>query len=183
METIAIPSPTAFLRSPILQPSVPRPLPKSAPRRQSTTAKLRQPSLTEADAATKPKQSKSRNGQYSQQWTLLFLLLSSSPCASVSADVALGCVTCKAKRLKCDEVKPSCQQCHKRNVTCGGYKKDFKWRPFEEATFVSKPLPPPRARKGMVEFDIAMTITDKTHSFDGHQDRSSPSSKPDIRRI
>lgn len=24
-------------------------------------------------------------------------------------------------------------------MTCGGYKKDFKWRPFEEATFVGKP--------------------------------------------
>ncbi|KAJ5824885.1 hypothetical protein N7447_007225 [Penicillium robsamsonii] len=37
-----------------------------------------------------------------------------------------------AKRLKCDEIKPSCQQCERRKVRCGGYKKDFKWRPFEE---------------------------------------------------
>ncbi|OQE17917.1 hypothetical protein PENSTE_c019G08371 [Penicillium steckii] len=43
-----------------------------------------------------------------------------------------GCITCKAKRLKCDETKPSCHQCERRKVTCGGYKKDFKWRPFEE---------------------------------------------------
>nr|POE66183.1 l-arabinose-responsive transcription regulator ara1 [Quercus suber] len=43
-----------------------------------------------------------------------------------------GCVTCKAKRLKCDEEKPTCLQCAKRKVDCGGYKKDFKWRPFEE---------------------------------------------------
>ncbi|KAJ5502634.1 hypothetical protein N7463_005508 [Penicillium fimorum] len=43
-----------------------------------------------------------------------------------------GCITCKAKRLKCDEIKPSCQQCERRKVRCGGYKKDFKWRPFEE---------------------------------------------------
>jgi len=43
-----------------------------------------------------------------------------------------GCVTCKAKRLKCGEEKPACHQCNKRNVECGGYKKDFKWRPFEE---------------------------------------------------
>ncbi|OAX78422.1 hypothetical protein ACJ72_07271 [Emergomyces africanus] len=62
---------------------------------------------------SKPKQSKSRN----------------------------GCVTCKLKRLKCDETKPTCQQCHKRNVTCGGYKKDFKWRPFEEASFTNKSAP------------------------------------------
>ncbi|KKZ59915.1 hypothetical protein EMCG_05301 [[Emmonsia] crescens] len=62
---------------------------------------------------SKPKQSKSRN----------------------------GCVTCKTKRLKCDETKPTCQQCHRRNVTCGGYKKDFKWRPFEESNFTNKSAP------------------------------------------
>ncbi|GAQ03767.1 hypothetical protein ALT_1088 [Aspergillus lentulus] len=50
----------------------------------------------------------------------------------------LGCLTCKAKRLKCDESKPSCLQCKKRNVECGGYKKDFKWRPFEETNVVSR---------------------------------------------
>ncbi|KAL4898743.1 fungal-specific transcription factor domain-containing protein [Aspergillus ambiguus] len=59
----------------------------------------------------KPKQSKSRN----------------------------GCITCKAKRLKCDETKPTCVQCKKRNVECGGYRKDFKWRPFEESNIVGKP--------------------------------------------
>ncbi|PKY02299.1 hypothetical protein P168DRAFT_44536 [Aspergillus campestris IBT 28561] len=58
----------------------------------------------------KPKQSKSRN----------------------------GCITCKTKRLKCDESKPTCLQCKKRNVECGGYKKDFKWRPFEETNVAGK---------------------------------------------
>ncbi|KAJ5166237.1 uncharacterized protein N7482_005018 [Penicillium canariense] len=57
-----------------------------------------------ATASQKPKQTKSRN----------------------------GCITCKAKRLKCDETKPTCHQCERRKVPCGGYKKDFKWRPFEE---------------------------------------------------
>ncbi|KAH0613864.1 uncharacterized protein H6S33_005750 [Morchella sextelata] len=61
-------------------------------------------------APVKPKQSKSRN----------------------------GCVTCKAKRLKCDESKPTCHQCQKRGVTCGGYKKDFKWRAFEESALGGK---------------------------------------------
>ncbi|PWY83437.1 hypothetical protein BO70DRAFT_428738 [Aspergillus heteromorphus CBS 117.55] len=62
----------------------------------------------------KPKQSKSRN----------------------------GCITCKAKRLKCDESKPTCLQCKKRNVDCGGYKKDFKWRPFEETNIGGKTTAP-----------------------------------------
>ncbi|KAK5251022.1 hypothetical protein LTR40_011429, partial [Exophiala xenobiotica] len=49
------------------------------------------------------------------------------------------CMTCKKKRLKCDETKPSCAQCQKRNVVCEGYKKDYKWRTFEETTFNAKP--------------------------------------------
>ncbi|KAJ5249093.1 hypothetical protein N7468_000544 [Penicillium chermesinum] len=53
-----------------------------------------------------------------------------------------GCITCKAKRLKCDETKPSCHQCERRKVVCGGYKKDFKWRPFEETNLaVGRPTP------------------------------------------
>ncbi|EEH48564.2 uncharacterized protein PADG_04643 [Paracoccidioides brasiliensis Pb18] len=58
-----------------------------------------------------------------------------------------GCMTCKTKRLKCDETKPTCQQCHKRNVSCGGYKKDFKWRPFEESTFTTKSIA--KVKKGL----------------------------------
>lgn len=46
-------------------------------------------------------------------------------------------MTCKKKRLKCDETKPSCVQCQKRGVVCEGYKKDYKWRTFEETTFTS----------------------------------------------
>ncbi|KZL76080.1 C6 zinc finger domain protein, partial [Colletotrichum tofieldiae] len=36
--------------------------------------------------------------------------------------VRTGCVTCKRRRIKCDETKPSCQNCLKRRVTCEGYK-------------------------------------------------------------
>ncbi|KAM5386623.1 hypothetical protein ACJZ2D_000586 [Fusarium nematophilum] len=42
--------------------------------------------------------------------------------------ICLGCVTCKAKRRKCDELKPSCSQCLRRRVSCGGYSKEFTWR-------------------------------------------------------
>ena len=48
-------------------------------------------------------------------------------------------MTCKKKRLKCDETKPSCVQCQKRSVLCEGYKKDYKWRTFEETTFATRP--------------------------------------------
>ncbi|KAF4624786.1 hypothetical protein G7Y89_g13383 [Cudoniella acicularis] len=115
METITIPSPTAFLSSPVIKPAPEPPPPKRkpVPTNKQTTPPKRKTGIV------KPKQSKSRN----------------------------GCITCKAKRLKCDEAKPSCQQCHKRSVTCGGYKKDFKWRPFEEATFANKVVPPKPKRK------------------------------------
>ncbi|KAL2883770.1 hypothetical protein SGCOL_000918 [Colletotrichum sp. CLE4] len=36
--------------------------------------------------------------------------------------VRTGCVTCKRRRIKCDETKPSCQNCLKRRVECEGYK-------------------------------------------------------------
>lgn len=72
---------------------------------------------------------------------------------SIGLTLCSGCVTCKAKRLKCDETKPKCQQCHKRQVECGGYKKDFKWRAFEEATFITK-LASPTLGKGIQKFSV-----------------------------
>ncbi|KAL2871492.1 Zn(II)2Cys6 transcription factor [Aspergillus lucknowensis] len=57
------------------------------------------------------------------------------------------CITCKAKRLKCDESKPTCLQCKKRSVECGGYKKDFKWRSFGESNVPGRSAGP-RAKKG-----------------------------------
>lgn len=91
------------------------------------------------DGVPKPKQSKSRNGKCQGDAFGSFIIIALARCSSLTFDG--GCVTCKNKRLKCDEVKPTCQQCIKRNVPCGGYKKEFKWRTFEEATFNPKPAP------------------------------------------
>lgn len=44
-----------------------------------------------------------------------------------------GCVTCKLKRLKCDELKPFCFNCTKKNIKCGGYATRFKWRSFNDS--------------------------------------------------
>lgn len=43
-----------------------------------------------------------------------------------------GCNTCKIKRLKCDEQKPECNNCLKKNIVCGGYAQRFKWRNFSD---------------------------------------------------
>lgn len=58
------------------------------------------------------------------------LLLPSKSIRARSLIIA-GCISCKARRVKCDETKPSCNQCTRRRLTCGGYRKDIKWRPVE----------------------------------------------------
>lgn len=44
-----------------------------------------------------------------------------------------GCITCKKKRLKCDESKPTCLNCNKKNIVCGGYATNFKWKLFNDS--------------------------------------------------
>ncbi|GAB7360053.1 hypothetical protein MBLNU230_g7575t1 [Neophaeotheca triangularis] len=148
-EAVTIPSPSVFLRAspppssngepsksatatttswkdgPPPPPAPPLPPAKHA-RKPSAASGAKKPATSRkgsaaavVDGVAKPKQSKSRN----------------------------GCVTCKAKRLKCGEEKPSCAQCSKRNVECGGYKKDFKWRPFEETNIKVNNGPPPARQK------------------------------------
>lgn len=33
-----------------------------------------------------------------------------------------GCITCKQRRVKCDEEKPKCQSCQRLGLVCGGYR-------------------------------------------------------------
>ncbi|QIX01065.1 hypothetical protein AMS68_006582 [Peltaster fructicola] len=101
---IDIPSPSVFL-GPSASSDDRSPTITKHARKPSRTERATVPTAATPSLSLKPKQSKSRN----------------------------GCITCKAKRLKCDEEKPGCQQCAKRKVECGGYKKDFKWRPFEDS--------------------------------------------------
>ncbi|ODV79646.1 uncharacterized protein CANTADRAFT_29470, partial [Suhomyces tanzawaensis NRRL Y-17324] len=42
-----------------------------------------------------------------------------------------GCLTCKRKRLKCDETKPVCLNCTRKKIECGGYATNFKWMSYE----------------------------------------------------
>ncbi|KAJ5157318.1 uncharacterized protein N7482_008418 [Penicillium canariense] len=40
-----------------------------------------------------------------------------------------GCLRCKQRRRRCDETKPSCQECSRKGFTCPGYqKKPLEWR-------------------------------------------------------
>ncbi|KAH9212784.1 hypothetical protein DL95DRAFT_339944 [Leptodontidium sp. 2 PMI_412] len=40
--------------------------------------------------------------------------------------VRTGCLTCKVRRVKCDEAKPHCNRCIKAGMTCDGYKQPTK---------------------------------------------------------
>ncbi|RMY35218.1 hypothetical protein D0866_04744 [Hortaea werneckii] len=105
-EAITIPSPSVFLRD---SPPAPEPAKTAKPqheRKQSTETKKKAPSRKAS--------------------------LASGASGDGSGVKPKQSKSRNAKRLKCGEEKPSCQQCKKRNVDCGGYKKDFKWRPFEE---------------------------------------------------
>lgn len=128
MATITIPSPSAFLRSPVTK-AAPTPTPKvtvkASSKKKSPVAKHNRKSAAHAGGRSKPKQTKSRD----------------------------GCRTCKEKRLKCDETKPVCQQCDKKGVQCEGYEKVLKWRPQED-TFRTKPTSP-RPRKKSINLTVA----------------------------
>lgn len=91
-----------------------------------------------------------------------------------------GCVTCKAKRLKCDETKPKCQQCARRNVECGGYRKDYKWRPFGETTFVTAKPPPSTSPARLVKKDVVVEVVQDDGS---NQDESPLEEKAVVRDL
>jgi hypothetical protein len=74
-----------------------------------------------------------------------------------------GCITCKNKHLKCDETKPTCTQCGKRSVTCGGYKKEFRWQAFEEPSVPGKQATTPLVLKNIDRtYSMPQDYTDST---------------------
>jgi Fungal Zn(2)-Cys(6) binuclear cluster domain len=38
-----------------------------------------------------------------------------------------GCWTCRARKRKCDERKPTCMQCTEKNLHCSGYSRRLIW--------------------------------------------------------
>lgn len=39
-----------------------------------------------------------------------------------------GCVNCKRSKKKCDETKPFCQNCGRRNIKCEGKYQSYCWQ-------------------------------------------------------
>ncbi|KAF5667194.1 transcription factor ARG81 [Fusarium heterosporum] len=63
-----------------------------------------------------------------------------------------GCVTCRSRRVKCDEGRPECSMCKVLGVECGGYNKDIFFD-FEDPSMgvvrFRRPLLTDRERKSM----------------------------------
>ncbi|CAH0058847.1 unnamed protein product [Clonostachys solani] len=53
----------------------------------------------------------------------------------VNHGASKGCLTCKQRRVKCDEGKPGCQRCFRRGRECGGYEKPPATLKFKPQTF------------------------------------------------
>ncbi|KAK7215090.1 hypothetical protein V2G26_003093 [Clonostachys chloroleuca] len=83
----------------------------------------------------------------------------------VNHGASKGCLTCKQRRVKCDEGKPGCQRCFRRGRECGGYKKPPTTLKFKPQTF-SYTRPGRRAH-----------IIDKANSAKGSSDSSPPISR------
>ncbi|KAG9256853.1 uncharacterized protein F5Z01DRAFT_672085 [Emericellopsis atlantica] len=70
--------------------------------------------------------------------------------------VRTGCITCKIRKVKCDEAKPSCQRCVKTGRVCDGYP---VLRP--RASRFKSPSPTP-----------ALETADELRAFDHYKSRS-----------
>ncbi|KAH8646135.1 hypothetical protein BX600DRAFT_503788 [Xylariales sp. PMI_506] len=61
--------------------------------------------------------------------------------------VKTGCATCRIRKVKCDENKPSCQRCVSTGRTCDGYESPFR---------VVTSQPPDRAHAGGIKSSAAL---------------------------
>ncbi|KAL2824566.1 hypothetical protein BJY01DRAFT_164705 [Aspergillus pseudoustus] len=81
-----------------------------------------------------------------------------------------GCVTCKQRRVKCNEARPECGPCQRLGFPCGGYKSKYANLKFKDETakfcaklanceaaaagrvitITEQKPPPPRRRSGLV---------------------------------
>ncbi|KAF4468328.1 ARG81-transcription factor involved in arginine metabolism [Fusarium albosuccineum] len=94
-----------------------------------------------------------------------------------------GCVTCRSRRMKCDEGRPTCTMCKVSGFACGGYTKDiffdFEDDPLTGVARFRRPLLTERERKCMSESilsDIPPALaTWHLSQLDDECDRISPS--------
>ncbi|TID19164.1 hypothetical protein CANINC_003734 [Pichia inconspicua] len=83
-----------------------------------------------------------------------------------------GCVTCKKRRLKCDETKPLCQNCTKRGIVCGGYVVNFKWRDFNSTNSIISSVPKYKNQGDLKKTDFLQTNQNQSNGKDSHLKRA-----------
>lgn len=76
----------------------------------------------------------------------------------------LGCLTCKARRVKCDERKPVCVRCEKAQMVCNGYIRPELRRKMEAT---SSPLHPLLPRASTVTKPSQRLLNQLPRSFNG----------------
>jgi hypothetical protein len=64
-----------------------------------------------------------------------------------------GCVTCKARRIKCDEAKPTCNQCDRHTIPYDGYKIDLEFKAWM--------ILPSHPRSGRIESGLRLEHIDQ----------------------
>lgn len=88
--------------------------------------------------------------------------------------VRTGCVTCKTRRVKCDERKPACARCESAKVTCQGYVEaiDRRRKSVVARPVATRPLAPRSSTPRMQEMIVAQSILPSisTLPLAGHQD-------------
>ncbi|KAH8804746.1 fungal-specific transcription factor domain-containing protein [Xylogone sp. PMI_703] len=98
-----------------------------------------------------------------------------------------GCLRCKAKRLKCDETKPSCYQCSRKQVTCPGYaSKPLVWSTKYEMMLESGGMKSPELPQEAVglakklERSIAMGRVEKKKEKVREKDKNQCNRRPNL---
>ncbi|KAH7324158.1 fungal-specific transcription factor domain-containing protein [Stachybotrys elegans] len=84
-----------------------------------------------------------------------------------------GCWTCRSRKVKCDEGKPSCVQCSSKNLQCEGYFVRLQWMPLDQGMGVCD-HPRVKVQRSQIITEItsrpldAYQIDDILDSIDGY---------------
>ncbi|KAF4978613.1 hypothetical protein FZEAL_5016 [Fusarium zealandicum] len=83
-----------------------------------------------------------------------------------------GCWTCRAKHVKCDETKPSCERCQKAGISCEGYGVRLSWTSVRNpSTFRSRT---PSRRKAAQRASDKLLHTRDLDSVEGSDNDQEP---------
>ncbi|KAL4931275.1 putative C6 finger domain protein [Aspergillus undulatus] len=75
-----------------------------------------------------------------------------------------GCLTCRQRRIKCDEEKPVCKNCTKSKRECKGYAQRLIFKnplgvPGVPSAIPPQPIPPPHQYEGQIDFQLTSAGT------------------------